>query len=96
LPQAEFCYNTAHATSIGMSPFKAGHGFDALKPMDLVLARNEDATSNFFSEKAAELAHRREFIQARAKENLAKAQNKYSKAADKQRRDVVLKEGDKA
>jgi hypothetical protein len=62
LPKAEFCYNTAHATSIGISPFKAGHGFDALKPMDLVLARNEDATSNYFSEKAAELAHRREFI----------------------------------
>jgi hypothetical protein len=66
-----------------MSPFKTGHGFDALKPMDLVLVRNEDATSNYFSEKAAELAHRQEFIQARAKENLEKAQRKYSKAADK-------------
>jgi hypothetical protein len=89
-------YNTAHATSIGMSPFKAGHGFDALKPMDLVLARNEDATSNYFSEKAAELVHRREFIQVRAKENLEKAQRKYSKAVDKKRHEVVLKEGDKA
>jgi hypothetical protein len=47
LSEAEFCYNTAHATSIGMSPFKAGHRFDALKPIDLVLARNEDATSNY-------------------------------------------------
>jgi hypothetical protein len=96
LPEAEFCYNTAHATSIGMSPFKARHGFDALKPMDLVLARNEDATSNYFSKEAAELAHQREFIQARAKENLEKAQRKYNKAANKKRREVVLKEGDKA
>jgi hypothetical protein len=96
LPEAEFCYNTAHATSIAMSPFKAGHEFDALKPMDLVLARNEDVTSNYFSEKAAKLAHRWEFIQVRAKENLEKAQRKYNKAADKKRREVVLKEGDKA
>jgi hypothetical protein len=79
-----------------MSPFKAGHGFDALKPMDLVLARIEDATSNYFFKEAAESAHRREFIQARAKANLEKAQKKYNKPADKKRREVVLQVGDKA
>ena len=96
LPEAKFCYNIAHATSIGMSPFKVGQRFDALESMDLVLARNEDATSNFFSEKAAELAHWQEFIQARAKENLEKAERKYSKATNKKHCEVVLKEGDKA
>jgi hypothetical protein len=78
LPDAEFCYNTAHATSIAMSPFKVGHGFDALKPMDLVLAKNEESTSNYFSPEAAELIHRREYIQVVAKANLEKAQKKHS------------------
>jgi hypothetical protein len=90
LPDAEFCYNTAHATSIGMSPFKAGHDFDALKPVDLALAKNEDSTSNYFSPEAVKLAHRREYIQVVAKANLEKAKKKYSQSADKKRQEVVL------
>lgn len=33
----EYCYNTTHHMSIGMSPFKALYGYDALLFLDLTL-----------------------------------------------------------
>ena len=84
LPQAKFCYNTTFSTSIGMSPFKVAHGFDALKPTDLTLAKkDEDSPSTYFSELATELVSKREHIQKMARYFLERAQKKYKKAADK-------------
>ena len=46
-----------------MSPFKVAHGFDALKPSDLALAKkDEDSSSTHFSELVTELISRREHI----------------------------------
>ncbi len=64
LSQAEFCYNTTYATSIGMTPFKVAYGFSALKPTDLVLEKkDENSPSTYFSEEGATWVFKKEHIQ---------------------------------
>ena len=95
LPQAEFCYNTTFSTSIGMSPFKVAHGFDALKPTNLVLAKkDEDSPSTYFSKLATELVSKRECVRKMARYFLKRAQTKYKKVANKHCREVIHAVGD--
>ena len=79
-----------------MSPFKVKDGFDALKSMELVLARNEYSTPNYFLLEVAKLAQQKECIQKVARINLEKVQKKYKQLVDEKRREVVLQVGEKA
>jgi len=47
----EYCYNTSHHMSIGMTPFCALYGYDSLSFVDLVLSNSRVlAKSDFFKQ----------------------------------------------
>jgi hypothetical protein len=64
----EFCYNTTHHMSIGMSPFKALYGYEAISFMNLILADSHVP-------RAKDLIQENVDIMNSLKENLQRAQN---------------------
>ncbi|MCI05729.1 hypothetical protein A2U01_0026782, partial [Trifolium medium] len=87
LTWAEYWYNTAHHTSIGMTPFKALYGRD---PPTLIryMPQHNDPIS------VQEQLGERDRILQQLKSNLERAQVYMKNQADKKRRDVDLQVGD--
>src|SRR6266481_3693058 len=89
LPMAEFAYNNATNTTTGVSPFFTNKGYHLELTLDL-----QAETS--LAEAQAFMANM-EHVQAELKENIAQAQERYQKNADKHRAEAPkLKVGDQA
>ncbi|MCH83059.1 hypothetical protein A2U01_0003873, partial [Trifolium medium] len=88
LPMAEYWYNTAFHNSAGMTPFKALYGRDAPTIIRYV-AQTSDPPS------VKDQLLQRDAILDQLKQNLMKAQQTMKHQADKKRRDVEFKVGDK-
>ncbi|KAH9313298.1 hypothetical protein KI387_028333, partial [Taxus chinensis] len=77
---ADFCYNTTHHMSIGMSSFKALYGYDANSFIDVMMTDNRVPS-------AQELVQQSMDIVKSLKENLHHAQNRQKLYVDKHRRE---------
>src|SRR6266436_9695252 len=89
LPMAEFAYNNAMNTTTGVSPFFTNKGYHPEFTVDLQVETSSAEAQAF----VADL----ECIQAELKENIAQAQERYQKNADKHRTEAPeLKIGDQA
>jgi hypothetical protein len=87
LPWAEFWYNSAFHTSIGMTPFKALYGRD---PPTLI-------RHSYLSQDAPEIAEQlanRDQLLAKLKMNLLRAQQTMKTQVDRKRHDVTMQVGD--
>ncbi|MCH95015.1 Ty3/gypsy retrotransposon protein, partial [Trifolium medium] len=87
LPWAEFWYNAAFHTSLGMTPFKALYGRD---PPTLIRQPHNAQDASEISE---QLANRDELL-AKLKTNLHRAQQIMKGQADKKRQDLTMQVGD--
>lgn len=76
LPIAEFSYNNAHHSAIGMSPFYANHGYHPRLEATLRDAKTPHVTDH---------VKRLKTIQDEAKENISKALQSYTKFANRSR-----------
>src|SRR5258707_8251654 len=89
LPMAEFAYNNAMNVTTGVSPFFANKGYHLEFTVDLQVETSSAKAQAF----VADLEH----IQAELKENIAQAQERYRKNADKHRTEAPeLKIADQA
>jgi len=89
LPMAEFTYNNAMNATTGVSPFFANKGYHLDLTVDLQVETSSAEAQAF----VADLEH----VQAELKENIAQAQERYWKDADKHRMEAPeLKIGDQA
>jgi hypothetical protein len=79
LPLAEFAYNNAHHSSIGMSPFKALYGYDFKLIEDL---DTEDSVNSQVGERLNSLYKLHDQLQ----ESIKLAQSKYKHYADRKRK----------
>jgi hypothetical protein len=84
---AEFWYNTAFQTSIGMTPFKALYGRD---PPHITRYQHHPGDTPTLQEELME----RDRILQQLKSNLERAQQYMKKQADKHRRDVNFQSGE--
>ena len=64
----EYCYNRSHHMSIGMLPFHALYGYDALSFIDLVLSNSRVPTTSYFIKQSQDIIRS-------IKDNLQHAQN---------------------
>ena len=74
----EFCYNTTFHMSIGMSPFKALYGYDALTFVEMIFGDSRDPKTEFYVEESQE-------ILKLLKDNSQVAQNQQKQYADRHR-----------
>ena len=74
----EFCYNTTFHMSIGMSPFRALYGYDALVFSDMIFGDSRDPKSKYWVEESQE-------ILKLLKDNLQVAQNQQTQYTDNNR-----------
>ncbi len=89
LPMAEFAYNNAMNVTTGVSPFFTNKGYHPEFTADLQVETSLAEAQAF----VADL----ECVQAELKENIAQAQERYRKNADKHRTEAPkLKIGDQA
>jgi hypothetical protein len=87
LTMAEYCYNTSYHTSLKSTPFEAIYGYPPPSLTDYI----PGSTKNHATEE--QLQHRTEQI-AEIKHNLARAQERQKKQADKGRKETQFKEGE--
>ena len=87
LTMAEYCYNTSYHTSLKSTPFKAIYGYPPSSLTDYI----PGSTKNHAAEE--QLQHRTEQI-AEIKHNLARAQERQKRQADKGRKETQFKEGE--
>src|SRR6266446_4758187 len=89
LPMAKFAYNNTTNATTGVSPFFANKGYHPEFTADLQVETSSAKVQAFM----ADLEH----IQVELKENIAQAQERYRKNADKHRTEAPeLKIGDQA
>jgi hypothetical protein len=87
LALAEWWYNTSYRTALKMSPFQTLYGFPPPMINELALPGPEETEArDFIAEKQNMLT--------KLKENLAQAQTRMKKHADKKRTERVLQLGD--
>jgi hypothetical protein len=84
---AEYCYNTSYHTSLKSTPFEAIYCYPPPSLTDYI----PGSTKNHAAEE--QLQHRTEQI-AEIKHNLAQAQERQKRQADKGRKETQFKEGD--
>ena len=84
---AEYCYNTSYHTSLKFTPFEATYGY----PPPSLTYYIPDSTKNPAVEE--HLQHRTKRI-AEIKHNLAQAQERQNKQADKGRKKTQFEEGE--
>ncbi|TPX38827.1 hypothetical protein SeLEV6574_g07598 [Synchytrium endobioticum] len=89
LSLAEFAYNSAEHSSTKISPFYANYGFNP--KMDFLANPSADALAN---DAAADNAHALEAILKELKLQMAKAQESYSRFANRLRQNHSFKVGD--
>ncbi|KAH9302443.1 hypothetical protein KI387_014026 [Taxus chinensis] len=87
LHMGEYCYNTTYQMSIGMTPFRALYGYDAMSFADLVLSDSR-------APKAQDWLQENQDILRALKENLQKAQNQQKVYADRHRVERSFEVGD--
>nr|GEV63184.1 Ty3/gypsy retrotransposon protein [Tanacetum cinerariifolium]GEV63232.1 Ty3/gypsy retrotransposon protein [Tanacetum cinerariifolium] len=85
LPWAEFWYNTAFQTSIGVTPFKVVYGRDP--PSAITRSFCDDTPDDVI-----EQLQKRDALLAQLKINLGRTQARMKKYVDKKRRELVLQQ----
>jgi len=83
----EYCYNTTHYMSIGMTPFRALYGYDASSFADIVFGDNR-------APKAKDWILESQYIIKGLKDNLQTTQNQQKMYADRHRVEKHFEEGD--
>jgi hypothetical protein len=83
----EYCYNTTHHRSIGMTPFRALYGYDSLTFMEIVLGDNRAPMAKDWIQESQE-------ILKELKDHLQRAQNQQNIYADKNRVERSFEVGD--
>jgi hypothetical protein len=83
----EYCYNTTHHMSIGMSPFKALYGYDSLTFMEIAFGDSR-------APMAKEWIQESQDILRELKDHLQRAQNQHKFYADKHRVEHSFEVGD--
>lgn len=88
LPMAEFAMNDSHQKSIGMSPFYMNYGCHPRMPTTLSTPKRDNPSGKDYVENIHSAIHRAKIV-------LKDAQNKQKQYADKKRREVSFKPGDR-
>ena len=83
----EYCYNTTHHMSIGMSPFRALYGYDAPSFVEMAFGESR-------APKAKDWIQESQDILKALKDNLVMAQNQQKTYADKHRVELSFEIGD--
>ena len=83
----EYCYNTTHHISIGMTHFCALYGYDVLSFVDIVFGDNR-------APKAKDWIRESQDILKALKDNSLTAQNQLKLYVDRQQVERYFKEGD--
>ena len=96
ISMAEFSYNNTKRSGTGFSPFKVVSGTEPLSPIDLALQGTsvKDGDEGEVVETKLFLEERRQTLEL-AKETLRRAQKRYEKQVNKNRRQVSFKVGQK-
>jgi hypothetical protein len=89
LPLFEFAYNSSTSASTGKSPFLLNYGMEPAKPIDIELAGTPSVKAGTAEQTASAIARANEI----AKVQVAKAQQRMKKYADKHRQDLQLEVG---
>jgi len=95
LPQLQRANNSAVCVSTGFSPFEMNYGRSVRTELDAELERDGAGRQREAYPGAAELAQRREQVEAQARERISKAQAKQRKDASQGRRAPDIGVGDR-
>jgi hypothetical protein len=95
LPQLQRANNTAVCVTTGFSPFEMNYGRSMRTELDAELERDGAGRLRASYPGAAELAQRRETVEAQARERIAKAQAKQRQDASQGRRAPDIRVGDR-
>ncbi|RWS25296.1 pol polyprotein-like protein, partial [Leptotrombidium deliense] len=93
LPMVKLAYNTSVHSSTGYSPYYLMHGRDARLPIDRVLNTPSLGVSDI-DDYSALISSALKVARESAKMNIEATQKRYTKAANKKRRNVEYNEGD--
>jgi hypothetical protein len=83
----EYCYNTTHHMSIGMTPFQALYGYEAMTFVDVVFSDSR-------ASKARDWIQDSQDILRALKENMRMAQNQQKMYTDRHRTERSFEVGD--